>query len=171
MWNERMLTGFAHKLKSDSPKLIIAQLKKLLKRQDIGPLSLGPMRTYSVSEDEDLDPKSPAWKTVKVMVTDGAAEFMGEELTTFCEESGIEKQASCPQNSVPKPGRERSQDSYSGDNGAAAPGWDFEKEVDQSLRYRHGHPRGVAQHGTTGGVYHAVRGAASGALAVEGSHT
>jgi hypothetical protein len=97
MYNERLLTGFAHRLKSDSPKMIISQLKKLLKRQDIGPLSVGPMRTYSVLENEDLDPKSTAWDTVKVMVTDGAAEFMGEELTTFCDQAGIEKQASCPQ--------------------------------------------------------------------------
>jgi hypothetical protein len=78
--------------------------KSLVVSQEIFKVTFG-----ADDEDVNTDPASaaspsPDLQHIHYLKTDGAAEFMGSELSTFCEENGIEKKASCGHTQQQNPG-------------------------------------------------------------------
>ncbi len=127
MTDRRQLVPIATRTRDETPGRIIVKLKQLNKsamRPECVEVSQEIFKVTFVAEDGetkggdigpsvaedgetkggDIGPSELKLEHIHYLKTDGAAEFMGSELTTFCEENGIEKKASCGHTQQQNPG-------------------------------------------------------------------
>ena len=108
MTDRRQLVPIATRTRAETPGRIITKLKQLNKAAS-HPLSLDIsyeiLKVEFGSDDINSDtPDDIDLQHIHYVKTDGAAEFMGHELTDFCEQTGIEKKASCGHTQQQNPG-------------------------------------------------------------------
>ena len=109
MTDRRQLIPIATRTRDETPARIIVRLKQLNKlamhakslevSTEIFKVTFGEQGQATEEGDEESE-----LAHIHYLKTDGAAEFMGGELTTFCEEHGIEKKASCGHTQQQNPG-------------------------------------------------------------------
>jgi hypothetical protein len=108
--DRRLLVPIVTRTRDETPAKIITRLRQMNKlasnatsievSQEIFKVTFGD----EVDSDSDADTTDLDLEHVHYLKTDGAAEFMGGELTIFCNDNGIEKKASCGHTQQQNPG-------------------------------------------------------------------
>jgi hypothetical protein len=110
--DRRLLVPIATRTRSEIPGRVISLIKQMNKTahrpaqldvaNEIFKVTFDGGDKASTDIDQDLADIDLAH--IKYLKTDGAAEFMGGELTEFCDQYGIEKKASCGHTQQQNPG-------------------------------------------------------------------
>ena len=108
--DRRLLIPIVTRTRDETPYQIIIRLKqlnKLAKHAEVLELSDEIFKiTFGDGTAEEADAAADDLDLANIhyLMTDGAAELMGGELTEFCDANGIEKRASCPHTQQQNPG-------------------------------------------------------------------